>query len=234
MGDARGEKDEKGLRREKASLMGVCLVTDRQLAPDKDVLRPVKEALDAGVRAVQLREKDMPARELFFLARRMRALTSEYGAALLINDRIDVAIAVRADGVHLGQKSMPVNEARSVAGPGMIIGVSTHGLAEALTAVGNGADFITLGPIFHTLSKLGYGEPLGVAKLKTVCSSVNAPVYAIGGIKREHILDLMLAGAAGIAVISAVIGRPDARLSALELVEEVKARRLRRVNDDDK
>lgn len=233
MGDARGEKDEKGLRREKAASMGVYLVTDRQLAPDRDVLRPVRQALDAGVRAVQLREKDMPPRELFYLARRMRELTSEYGAALIVNDRVDIAVAVRADGVHLGQKSMPPNEARSVVGPGMLIGVSAHGLTEALAAVGNGADFVTLGPIFHTVSKVGLGEPLGIDKLKTVCESVNAPVYAIGGIKREHISEVMLAGAAGIAVISAVFGQPDVRASAAELVEEVKARRLRRVSDND-
>ncbi|MBI5886268.1 MAG: thiamine phosphate synthase [Deltaproteobacteria bacterium] len=211
--------------------MGVYLVTDRQLTADRDVLRPVRQALDAGVRSVQLREKDMPPRELFYLARRMRELTSEYGATLLINDRVDIAIAVGADGVHLGQKSMPPNEARTVVGPGMLIGVSAHGLTEALAAVGSGADFITLGPIFHTESKVEFGEPLGVEKLKTVCASVNAPVYAIGGIKREHISGVMLAGAAGIAVISAVMGRPDVRASAVELVEEVKARRLRRVSE---
>lgn len=221
MGDAFDQKNEKRLSEKMASLMGVYLVTDRRLGPD--LLRSVKDALDGGVRAVQLREKDMETRELFHLARRLRELTRVYGAALFVNDRIDVAIAVQADGVHLGQRSMPVNEARSVAGPDMIIGASAHGLAEALTAVGNGADFITLGPIFRTPAKLGYGEPLGVAKLQAVCSSVKAPVYAIGGIKKEHIREVMLAGAVGIAVISAIIGQPDARSSSQELVEEVYA-----------
>ncbi|OGQ58363.1 MAG: thiamine-phosphate diphosphorylase [Deltaproteobacteria bacterium RIFCSPLOWO2_02_FULL_53_8] len=198
--------------------MGVYLVTDRRLCAD--VLRTVKDALDGGVRAVQLREKDMDSRELFYLARRLRELTRVYGAALFVNDRIDVALAVQADGLHLGQRSMPITEARAVAGPDMVIGASTHGLTEALTAVGNGADFITLGPIFNTPAKLEFGEPLGLAKLKLVCSSVNAPVYAIGGIKREQISDVVSAGAAGIAVISAIIGQSDARLRSQELVEE--------------
>lgn len=221
MGDtAAGQKNKKRLSRQIAST-GVYLVTDRRLS--QDVLRSVKDALDGGVRAVQLREKDMETRDLFYLARRLRELTRVYGAALFLNDRIDVAIAVQADGVQLGQRSMPVNEARAVAGPDMIIGVSTHGLAEALTAVGSGADFITLGPVFHTPSKLEFGEPLGVAKLKLVCSSVNVPVYAIGGIKKEHIREVVLAGAAGIAVISAIIGQSDARSSSQELVEELCA-----------
>lgn len=224
MGDAADKKDGKKLSIDTAS-MGVYLVTDRRLTPD--VLRSVKDALDGGVRAVQMREKVMESRELFSLAKRLRELTRVYGAALFINDRIDIAIAVQADGVHLGQRSMSVKEARAVAGPDMLIGASTHGLTEALTAVGSGADFITLGPVFHTPEKTGYGEPLGVAKLQLVCSSVKAPVYAIGGIKKEHIRGLLLAGAAGIAVISAIMGQSDALSRSQELVEEYCACKLK-------
>lgn len=221
MGDAPKQNNENRLKEKAALLKGVYLVTDRRLGPD--VLRSVKDALDGGVRAVQLREKEIETRELFSIAKRLRELTRVYGAALFVNDRIDIAMAVQADGVHLGQRSMPIKEARAVAGPDMIIGVSTHGLTEALTAVGSGADFITLGPVFHTPSKLEFGEPLGVAKLKLVCSSVNVPVYAIGGIKKEHICEVVSAGAAGIAVISAVIGHSDATLRAQELIEEFYA-----------
>lgn len=218
MGDAFEQINGKSLNGKKGSFNGVYLVTDRRLAPD--LLRSVKDALDAGVRAVQLREKGVDSREIFILAKGLRELTSAYGAWLFINDRIDIAIAVQADGVHLGQRSIPVKEARAVVGPDMLIGASTHGLTEALTAVGSGADFITLGPVFQTPEKAVYGEPLGVAKLKVVCANVKAPVYAIGGIKREQIRDVVSAGAAGIAVMSAIMGQPEARLRSQELIEE--------------
>lgn len=220
------------MRKEAACSLGVYLVTDRRVAPEMDIIGAVRDALAAGVAAVQLREKDLDSRSLFAFALQMRVLTRGYGARLFINDRVDVAMAVGADGVHLGQKSMSARSARSVAGTGFLIGVSTHGLKEALVAEAAGADFITLGPVFPTLSKLGYGEPIGLEKLKTVCASVDVPVYAIGGIKKEQIQDVMLAGAEGAAVISAIIGQPDVAASAREIVEELNSRRMRRVSVD--
>ncbi|MBI5561474.1 MAG: thiamine phosphate synthase [Deltaproteobacteria bacterium] len=222
----------KDLRAEIARNLGVYLVTDRRLAPGAGLLRPVEEALKSGVRAVQLREKDLDGRSLVTLARDMRSLSADYGARLFINDRVDVAMSVGADGVHLGQKSMPARDARGAAGEGLLIGVSAHGLKEALLAREDGADFITLGPVFHTPAKAGYAEPVGPAKLHTVCASVDIPVYAIGGIKDIHVGRMMEAGAAGVAVISAIIASDDARGSAAEFMRQLKAYKGRRSYHD--
>lgn len=181
------------------------LITDRTIVPDNYILGAVEEALRGGVRALQLREKDLKIRELLDLAYRMRDLTKRYGALLFINDRVDVAIAVGADGVHLGRASIPPSAARKVSND-LIIGVSTHSVDEAIEAEKEGADFITLGPVFYTPSKAEYGEPLGLNTLKKVCSSVSLPVLAIGGIKPDTIKEVIDSGAKGVAVISAILG----------------------------
>lgn len=181
------------------------LITDRTIVPDNNILSAVEEALRGGVRALQLREKDLKIRELLDLAYRMRDLTKRYGALLFINDRVDVAVAVGADGVHLGKKSIPPSAARKVS-KDLIIGVSTHSVDEAIEAEKEGADFITLGPVFYTPSKAGYGEPLGLNTLKKVCSTVSLPVLAIGGIKPGTIKEVIDSGAKGVAVISAILG----------------------------
>lgn len=189
------------------------LITDRIIVPDNYILGAVEEALRGGVRAVQLREKDLRIRELLDLAYRMRDLTKRYGALLFINDRVDVAIAVGADGVHLGRKSIPPSAARKVSND-LIIGVSTHSVDETIEAEKEGADFITLGPVFYTPSKAGYGEPLGLNTLKKVCSSVSLPVLAIGGIKPDIIKQVIDSGAKGVAVISAILGANDIKDAA--------------------
>lgn len=184
------------------------LITDRRILQGNEILTAVEEALRGGVRAVQLREKDLKIRELLDMAYRMRELTARYGAKLFINDRVDVAIATGADGVHLGKRSMPPQAARKVS-KNLIIGVSTHSLEEAIEAERDGADFITLGPVFFTPSKARYGEPVGLGTLKGVCSSVSLPVFAIGGVKPEYIKDISDSGAKGVAVISAILGADD-------------------------
>lgn len=181
------------------------LITDRAIVSDNDLFWAVEEALKGGVKAVQLREKDLKIRELLNMAYRMRELTMRYGAKLFINDRVDIAKAVGADGVHLGRRSIPPSAARKVS-EDLIIGVSTHSMEEAIEAERDGADFITLGPVYYTPSKAGHGEPLGLVTLKRVCSSVSLPVFAIGGIKHERIDDVLRSGATGVAVISAILG----------------------------
>lgn len=182
------------------------LVTDRKLFSDNQgLLTAVEEALKGGIKAVQLREKDLGVRELLALAYRLRELTERYGALLFINDRVDVAVAVKADGVHLGQESIPAYAAKKVSRGGLIVGVSAHSLEEAVEAEKDRADFITLGPIFHTPSKTGYGEPLGLDILKKVSSELSIPVFAIGGIKLEKLKELQANGAKGAAVISAIL-----------------------------
>jgi len=184
------------------------LITDRKIAT-KPLPEAVRLALEGGIRAVQLREKDLPIRELLALAQELRAVTREYNAKLFINDRVDVAVAVGADGVQLGTESMPVAAARKVAGSSMLIGVSTHSLDEALAAQSAGTDFITYGPIFETPSKAKYGHPVGVKSIRTIKNEVKIPIIAIGGINSGNILPVMSAGADGVAMISAIMAADD-------------------------
>ncbi len=186
------------------------LVTDRKQTGGRPLLDVVTEALKGGVRAVQLREKDLGTRELLDLAYKLRALTLRYDARLFINDRIDIAIAVDADGVHLSQNSLPPFAARRLSSR-LIIGVSAHNLDEALEAERAGADFITLGPIYPTPSKLKYGPPIGIETLKDVVRHVRISVIGIGGIRFENMAEVMDAGAAGIAVVSAVLTARNVR-----------------------
>jgi thiamine-phosphate pyrophosphorylase len=184
------------------------LITDRSVFPAGDSMFPaIEAALQAGVRAVQLREKDLAVRELLDTARLMKALTDKYNAKLFINDRVDIALAVEADGVHLGQKSIPAKAVRDTWGDRFIIGVSVHGLREAGEA--EGADFITLGPIYDTPSKRNYGTPLGPSIIGQAKGTYRLPVFAIGGINTANIQEVGSAGADGIAVISAVLKSSD-------------------------
>ena len=186
------------------------LITDRHQVPaGRTLLATVEAALQGGVRAVQLREKDLPAAELLPLAEELRALTRRFAARLLLNDRIDVALAVAADGVHLGGHSLPAAVARHLLGPQRLIGVSTHHPAEIATAAAAGADFVTFGPVFATPSKSAYGPPQGLEALRLACQNSPLPVFALGGIKPCHLAVLQKAGAAGAAVISSLMAASD-------------------------
>lgn len=187
------------------------LITDRHQAPGGGLLTTVEEALAGGVRAVQLREKDIPPRSLLELAHAMRKLTDRYGAKLIINDRADIALAAGADGVHLGEAGIPADAARRLLGNDKLIGVSCHSRESALAAAEAGADFITFGPVYPTPSKAAYGAPVGLNLLAEAVSLLSIPVFALGGIKRENTPDTLAAGAAGIALISAIIaaGNPE-------------------------
>ncbi len=189
------------------------LITDRKL------FTAVKEALKSGVRAIQLREKDLETRELLKLAYKMRDLTKKYNAKLFINGRLDIALAVNADGVHLAQNSIPADAVRkAVHASRFLIGVSTHSLKEAKEAEKAGADFITLGPVYRTPSKLKYGKPLGIDMLRKVSKEVQLPVFAIGGVKARRIEELSKAGAYGVALISEIFGAPDIKRKTKEVI----------------
>jgi thiamine-phosphate pyrophosphorylase len=175
-----------------------------------------------GVRLVQLREKDLPTRELLSLAYAFRDLTFKFSARLLINDRIDICLAVQADGVHLRANSLPTRIARKILGDTKLIGVSAHSIQEARQAQEEGADFITLGPIYETPSKAGYGPPLGVDTLKTIRRQVKIPLLALGGIKKERVREVLEAGADGIALISAILMAEDPRQAAIQLIHELE------------
>ena len=198
------------------------VVTDRQLTGGRPLRLVVEAALRGGARAVQLREKDLPPRELYPLALEMRQLTQAYGARLLINDRADVALAVNADGVHLTTTSLPASIARQVLGPRRLIGVSTHTRAEAQAAVEEGADFVVFGPVFFTPSKAPYGQPVGLDALRAVRAVVKSPILAIGGIKPTNLDQVLAAGADGIAVISAIISADDPTAATQDLLARLR------------
>ena len=198
------------------------LITDRTLIGASSLFEVTEQALLSGVRAVQLREKDLACGELLVIARSLRALTLRFGARLLINDRCDLVLATGADGVHLGGNSIPVEEARGLLGDSALIGVSTHGPEEARRAEAAGADFVTLGPVFATPSKERYGKPIGLNTLRETASMLLIPVFAIGGIKKENARETLKAGARGVALISAIMQSDDPALSARELVGTLK------------
>lgn len=199
----------------------VYLITDRRLASGGDLLSAVERALAGGVRAVQLREKDLGGRELLDLARKMRALTARRGAKLLINDRVDIALASGADGVHLGESSISPGEARRLLGPGRLIGASTHSGEQLAAAEADGADFAVFGPVYYTPSKAKYGPPLGVDALRRACASARIPVFALGGVKAQNIAEVMTAGADGIAMISAILAAEDPEAAASDIRDSV-------------
>ena len=203
------------------------VVTDRQLTAGRPLRSVVEAALRGGARAFQLREKDLSPRELYPLALEMRQLTQMYGAHLLINDRVDLALAVDADGVQLTTTSLPATVARRLLGPGRLIGVSTHSIEEAQTAANDGADFVVFGPVFYTPSKAPYGEPVGLDALRAVRAAVTLPILAIGGVKKANLDQVLAAGADGIALISAIISADDPAAASQDLLGTLRTRRVK-------
>ncbi len=198
------------------------VITDRKLFADSSsMIIAIENALKGGVKAVQLREKDLGTRELLDMAYKMRELTERYSAKLFINDRADIAIAVDADGVHLGQQSMPALAVRRIAKENFFIGVSTHNINEAKKAEEEGADFVTLGPIYETPSKLKYGKPIGVDIIKKVKAEVSIPVFAIGGIKENKLKEVIDAGADGAALISGILGEKDVTSASENYIKRI-------------
>ncbi len=192
------------------------LVTDRKAAEAAG--RTLPAVLDAalaraaarGVKVgVQLREKDLDGGPLLALAREARAVTRAHGARLLVNDRLDVALAAEADGVHLPSDGLPPDAARTLLAAMGLIGVSTHSPTEVVAARARGADFVLLGPIYDTPSKRPYGPPLGIETLAEAAAGASVPVLAIGGITPERVAEVRRAGAHGVACIGAVMSAAD-------------------------
>lgn len=194
------------------------LISAQKALPlDRDLLSAVEQALQGGVDAVQLRDKDLPDDARLVLARQLRALTRRYRARLLINGSVAIALAAEADGVHLGASSQPVAEARYLLGPKRLIGYSAHSLEELTRAAEQGADFATFSPVFFTPSKADYGPPQGLERLAAACSASPIPVFALGGIDSSRIAALRQAGAQRVAVISAILANNEPRLAAQTL-----------------
>jgi len=182
----------------------LCYITDRRQLKSASLAAVIRGTLRTGVDMVQIREKELASRALVALVEEALKAAREPGrggASVVVNDRLDVALAAGAEGVHLGAHSMPIQIVRRVAPRPFVIGVSCHSLGEALAAQSGGADYLVLGPVFETPSKLGYGPPLGLEKLRDVTSRISIPVLALGGITVERVRPCLEAGAAGIAGI---------------------------------
>ncbi len=179
----------------------ICYVTDRRQLPPQALPSRIKEAIQAGVDRIQIREKDLPTCELLSLVQATMQAARARSTRIVVNDRLDVALAAGAHGVHLGTQSLPARTVRGMVSRGFLVGVSCHSLEQAQAAEASGADYIVLGPVFETPSKLAYGPPLGLAKLREVTAQVRVPVLALGGITLERVRACLEHGAVGIAGI---------------------------------
>jgi thiamine-phosphate pyrophosphorylase len=216
---------ERARRSELLRRAGVYLVTEESLSAGRRSEEIVEAALEAGVRVIQVREKDASARRALEIARAVRRLTLRHDALLIVNDRIDIAIAAEADGVHLGQEDLPFADARGLLGDAALIGLSITDVAQLATPDAALADYLGVGAIFPTGSKadatLTGLALLGAARASTVAS--RRPIVAIGGITVENAGRTVLAGADVVAVISAITAAPDPGRAAARLVEAVQA-----------
>lgn len=185
--------------------LSLCLVTDRTQTRGRDLVAVVGECLAAGLPAVQVREKDLGAADLAFVCRRLAPGAREAGAMLVVNDRVDVALAVGADAVQRTHASLTVDDIRSVAGRRLRIGASVHSLEDAVDAELKGADWVTFGPVYDTPSKRAYGAPQGLDRLAVVARGLRIPVIAIGGITPDRVKEVRAAGARGVAAISSIL-----------------------------
>lgn len=197
------------------------LVTDRGLLGDKDLAKTVEQAIQAGVTVVQVREKNLSTLEFFQVASVIKGVTDKYGVPLIINDRADIALAVDAAGLHIGQEDLPLVVARKLLGPKKIIGVSASTLEEALLAQDQGADYLGVGAIFPTNTK-NDADSVSLAELTAIKNKVTIPIVAIGGINGNNIRSVMNTGVDGAAVVSAIIAAADPYEATGKLLQLIK------------
>lgn len=198
------------------------LVTDRSLSNGRQLDSIVYDAIKGGVSIVQIREKKASTSEFLALTKSILAVTRELNVPLIINDRIDIALAAGADGVHLGQSDMPYEDARRLLGDDAIIGISVTNVEQALKAEKWDVDYLGIGPIFFTTTKEDLKTPIGFEGFKAIRKVSRHPLIAIGGIKKETAQEAMLCGAQGIAVVSAIVSADSPQLAAQELLENVR------------
>ena len=199
----------------------LLVVTDRHQTNGRPLVPLLEQVLAAVSPVIQLRERDLSARELVILAREVLVMTASRGSQLLINDRIDIAMALEGAGVHLRSNSLPVSAARQMLGAERILGVSVHSVEEAVQRESQGADYIVLGPIYETPSKQAFGPPLGLHALEKACRLVRIPIIGIGGVTAARAREMRGAGAFGAAVITAILAAPDVDSAAHELLNAV-------------
>ncbi|WP_094606407.1 Thiamine-phosphate synthase [Sporomusa silvacetica DSM 10669] len=197
------------------------LVTDRGLLGDKDLAKTVEQAIQGGVTVVQVREKNLSSLEFYQVALVIKGVTEKYGVPLIVNDRADIALAVDAAGLHIGQEDLPVVVARKLLGPDKIIGVSAATLAEALLAQDQGADYLGIGAVFPTNTK-DDADSVSLAELEAIKAKVKIPIVAIGGINGSNIRDVMNTGVDGVAVVSAIVAAADPKAATCKLLQLTK------------
>lgn len=204
-----------------APRLALIVVTDLGVPAGLTLVEAVRAALRGGAPAIQLRAKDAPARAAAQLARELLAETRAAGALLFINDRVDIALAVGADGAHLGDEDLPLTAARRIVPPGFLLGMSADSVQLAREAERDGADYLGVGPVYGTASKADAGAPIGTARIAEVAAAVRIPIVGIGGIHATNAVPVVQAGAAGVAVISAVMHAPDPEAATRALMHSV-------------
>ena len=198
------------------------IITDQRISHGKSHLEVAEAVLEGGATVLQFRDKEIGDSEAIEVCQKIHKLTRGKGIPFIVNDRVEVAKAVDADGVHLGQEDMSFSSARKILGKEKIIGISVETIEQALKAVEGGADYLGIGPIYPTATKPDAGKALGIARLKEIRESVNIPIVAIGGINENNLEEVLKAGADGVAVISAVVSAPDITEACRKLKNKIE------------
>ena len=205
---------------------GLYVITDRGLAKGRSHTEVARAAVAGGANVVQLRDKEASTLELYKTGLALREITARAGAVFIMNDRLDIALAVDADGVHLGQDDLPPEAARKLLGRGKILGLSVENPEQAAKAEGAGADYVAIGPIYEARgSKADAGPPVGPAAITAIRKATRLPIIAIGGIRADQVSAVLQAGADGIAVISAVVSAGDIKAAAEDFRRRIAASR---------
>ncbi len=199
----------------------LCFIADSEAAAGRDIFQLIADAVEGGATLVQVRGKKWTSREFLDVGIKAFRFLRPKKIPLIINDRVDIALACEADGVHLGQDDIPIPYARKILGKNRIIGISAATPDEAEAAEKGGADYIGVGAIFRTLSKTDIGQPLGLEGLRKIREKVKIPILAIGGISTANVADVISAGAAGVAVISAITAAANPANAATEIIESI-------------
>ncbi len=198
----------------------LLVISDRKLCRHKSLEEITREAFSAGVKAFQLREKDLPASELLSLARKIKKISIKSHAKLIINDRLDIALLANADCIHSPENGINAKDVKNQI-KNLIVGKSTHSVESALKAERDGYDYILFGPVFRTKSKIKCGKPKGITELKKVCRTVKIPVFALGGINPERAIRCIKAGAHGAAVIGAIFNSKNVKRTVFQFKESL-------------
>jgi thiamine-phosphate pyrophosphorylase len=199
------------------------VITDERFHPGKNLFEVMEEAMIGGADIIQLRDKQSSKRAVLEKARQLRQLTKKYDVLFIVNDHIDVAIAVDADGVHLGQDDLPIKEARKLVGNEKIIGISTHSLEQAKEAEKSGADYIGVGPVFATGTKDDVVDPVTTQYVTEASQNVGIPFVAIGGIKLDNVDQVLKAGAKRICAVSEIVGASNIRSTCATFLDRIEA-----------